>query len=110
MVCRVRILDINIYDLCFDDNLEVSLEIQTRESPLYGHIYYDIKNIIISNVDSKYNPFSEICNADLINGFVLYKSDNVDKIIDEIGKDKIITKYILHEMIKLSKQNNINYK
>jgi len=101
MVCRVRILDTNIYDLCFDDNLEVNLEIQTRESPLYGNIYYDIKNIIISNIDSKYNPFSEKCNTDLIDGFILHKSYSVDKIIDEIGKDRIITKYILHEMIRL---------
>lgn len=104
MVCRVRILDISIYNLCFDDNLKVSLEIQTHESPLYGNIYYDIKNIIVSNVNSKYNPFSEKCNKDLlIDGFILYKSENVDKIIDVLSKDKIITKYILHEMIELSK-------
>jgi len=101
MVCRVRILDTNIYDLCFDDNLQVNLEIQTRESPLYGRIYYDIKNIIMSNVDSKYNPFSEECNKHLIDGFILYKSENVNKIIDEISKDRIISKYILHEMIGL---------
>ena len=41
---------------------------------------------------------------------ILYKSDNVDKIIDELGEDRIITKYILHEMIGLFKQNNRNQK